>query len=212
MTKSIKDMSRVELEKYCSDLEQKKETLERDNKRLEVRLLDIMRDWNWMKGLFENRTMPVREKMTLYGLHRALGKKEPGPNGLTHIYKGDIAKVTGLTDGPIGDSLGVLEKKGLIERDLTPPQYNKETGKHERHNFVALGDAVKDNPKAIDFGGGKAGGRREKGKPNPCGCGCTERVVDRRVTCAGCGSILEETRKTVKADDDLELDPDEEVF
>lgn len=210
MTKSIKDMTREELENYCSELERKNAILVRDNGRLEARILKITRDWNWVRGLLENETMPTREKMTLYGLRQALEKKEPGPNGLALVYKGDISKVTGLTDGPIGDSLAVLKQKGLIERDLTPPKYNKETGKHERHNLVALGEVVRDNPRAIDFGGSKAGGKRERGKVNSCGCGCSDKVVDRRVTCAGCGAVLDETRKIVKADDDQDLD--EEVF
>ena len=212
MTKSIKDMSRVELEKYCSDLEQRNAILVRDNKRLEDRLCKLMRDLAWMKGLLENPTLPMREKITLYGSKRALEKKQPREDGLTHIYRSDISKLTGLSDSQVGDALKKLKEKGVIARKIER-HYDEKTEKHEQHNLIALGDLAKENPKAIDFADDSNwGGKREKGKPNACGCGCTERVVDRRVTCASCGSVLEETRKTVKSDEDLELDPDEEVF
>ena len=209
MTKSIKDMTREELENYCSELERKNTLLERDNKRLESRLLEITRDRNWMRGLLENTTLPMREKIALYGSRRALEKKQPREDGLTHVYRSDISKLTGLSDSQVGDALKKLKDKGVINRKIER-HYDAKTEKHEQHNLIALGDLVKENPKAIDFSDDSNwGGRREKGK-NPCGCGCSDKVVDRRVTCASCGAVLEETRRTVKADDDQDLD--EEVF
>ena len=210
MTKSIKDMSREELEKYCSELERKNMLLERDNNRLESKIWEITRDRNWMRGLLENTTLPMREKITLYGSRRALEKKEPREDGLTHVYRSDISKLTGLSDSQVGDALKKLKDKGVINRKIER-HYDAETDKHEQHNLIALGDLAKENPKAIDFSDDSNwGGKREKGKPNSCGCGCTDKIIDRRVTCAGCGSVLDETRKVVKADDDQDLD--EEIF
>lgn len=209
--KPMNDMSLEELRHYCSDLERKLIACEQRNGRLADRLMEITKDRNWMRGLLENKTIPMREKMALYGSQQVLERKQPREDGLTHVYRSDISELTGLTESQVGDALKKLSEKGVINRKIES-YYDRETNKHEKHNLIALEYAAKHNPKAIDFSDDSNwGGKREKGKSNACGCGCSERIVTRRVVCAGCGSVLDETVKRV-SETELDLEPDEEVF
>lgn len=208
---SIKEMSRKELEQYCSDLERKLTACEQRSQRLANKLMEVTKDRNWMRGLLENKTFPMREKIALYGAHAVLERKQPRADGLTHVYRSDIAEMTGLSESQVGDALKNLKGKGVIDRKIER-HYDRDTGKHEQHNLIALEYAAKHNPKAIDFNADNGwGGKREKGEPNLCGCGCTERIVTRRVVCKGCGTVLEETVKTL-GENDLELETDEVAF
>jgi DNA-binding MarR family transcriptional regulator len=199
------------LESDNSKLRQQLTACERQRERLAAKLMEVTSDRNWMRGLLENTTIPMREKVTLYGAHAVLERKEAREDGLTHVYRSDISKLTGLTESQVGDALKKLKERGVINRKIESRR-DKTTGKHEKINLIALEYAAKHNPKAIDFADeSNWGGKREKAETNSCGCGCTERIVTRRVVCKGCGTILDETVKTL-GENDLDLGPDEEVF
>ena|SRR2546430_15537003 len=198
-SQSSKKLSYKELERYCSDLERKLAASEENNSRLAAQLTDITKDRNWMRGLLENITIPIREKITLYGARRALRKKikEMRADGLTHVYRSDISKFTGLTENQVGDALKKLKDRGIIDRKIEP-HYNRETGKHEKHNLMALGELALENPKAIDFSDeDNWGGKREKKNKSCEHCGGEEFTVNTRAWCTSCGAKIRDDWKTL---------------
>jgi hypothetical protein len=165
----------------------------------------------WVHHIMSNTSASGDEKQATYWLRYRMKRKEPREDGLFHVYNTDIAKDSGLDDKKVGKIFKSLQERGLAKRRLEKKPDEK-TGQLKTFNWMALDQSVLDNPRAIDFGKNeKWGGKREKSdKPNACGCGCSDRVVTRRVVCAGCGTVLDETEKRLGENDDLETD--EEVF
>lgn len=164
----------------------------------------------WVYQMMSNTSASGDEKVAAYWVRFHSRGKDARADGLFHIYNADITKSSGLSDDKLGKILKKFEQKGVVERKLE--RKPDATGQLKTFNWMALDQSVMANPRAVDFGKNtKHGGVREKVKGNACGCGCTERVVDRRVTCKDCGCVLDETRKIV-GENELDLDPDEEVF
>src|SRR6266702_2113384 len=185
MTPRDSKKSYEELEQYCSGIERKLAASEKIIERLTAQLTDVTGDRNWMRGLLENITIPIREKIAIYGAKRALRKKqkEMREDGLTHVYRSDIAKFTGLTENQVGDSLKKLKERGIIKRRIES-HYDNETGKHEKHNLMALEDIALQNPKAIDFSAeNNWGGKREKKNKTCEHCGSEELIVHTEIIC-----------------------------
>lgn len=164
----------------------------------------------WIHQLMLNTSASGDEKEAAYWIRFHSRGKDPREDGLFHIYNNDITKSSGLSDDKLGKILKKFEGKGVVKRKLD--RKPDETGQIKTTNWMALDQSVMDNPRAIDFGKNtKNGGIREKGTGNACGCGSSEKVINRRVTCKGCGCVLEETVKTI-GNDELDLGPDEEIF
>jgi len=195
-SEKIKAMPREELEHYCSDLERRLIISDKNTERLTVRLVEITKDRNWMRGLLENVTIPIREKVTLYGAHSVLQKKEARADGLTHVYRSDISKLTGLTESQVGDSLKKLKDRGVIDRKIEP-YYDHETGKHEKRSWMALEDIALRNPKAIDFSSDDNWGGKRKKKTCPhCGSPHLQQYTHTILCCKDCAEQIDENWKT----------------
>lgn len=191
------------------DLERAYYQLLDDRNFLFKRVDELMKKLSWIHRLMTNITLPPREKVVLYGLSCELKTTDQREDGFTHVYRARLANKYGVSESAAGDSMKLLSKEKVIEKKIEHKTSEK-TGNLEKINLIAFGELVERNPKAIDFSTGKQrGGKRE---PNLCGCGCTERIVTRRVVCADCGCVLEETKKTLGENDELDLEPGEEVF
>lgn len=164
----------------------------------------------WIHQLMSNTTASGDEKEAAYWVRFRMKGTEPREDGLFHVYNADVVKQSGLSEDKLGKVLKKFGERKIIKRKLERKP-DKATGQLKTESWLAFDQDFLENPRTVDFGKNtNHGGTREKGKANSCGCGCADKVIDRRVTCAGCGAVLDETRKIVKADDDQDLD--EEVF
>lgn len=169
-------------------------------------------DLRWIHQMMSNATATGDQKQVAYWERFHTKNGEAREDGLFHIRNLDVAKDCGLDVDKVGKVLKSFKERGLVK--VKPETKRDETGQIKTKTWIALDRSLLDNPRAIDFGKNeKWGGKREPGepKPNACGCGCSDRIVTRRVVCAGCGTILDETEKRL-GENDLDLDPDEEVF
>jgi|SRR5271157_5242697 len=167
-------------------------------------------DLRWIHQLMSNTTASGDEKEAAYWVRYRIKILESREDGLFHVHNVDIVKHSGLSEDKLGKVLKKFEERGIIERKLERKP-DRKTGKIKTESWLAFDQSFLDNPKTTDFEKNtKHGGTREKSdKANACGCGCTERIVKRRVMCANCGTILDETEKRLgESQDDL----NEEVF
>lgn len=182
----IEDMSREDLERaYLRAVNDRDFYKERAD--------ELTRKLAKTHQLMTNTSVPPREKIVLYGLDKELEISEPREDGLSHVYKSRLASKYGLSSDATGDSLKLLNEKGVIERKIEQHR-NPETGKPEKINLVALGEIARKNPRAIDFSVGKKwGGLRTKGKRcEHCGSDDLQKLVHTQFFCKGCGSQVGE--------------------
>jgi hypothetical protein len=189
----IEDMSREDLEKAylraMSDRDFYKDKVDELTKKL-ARTHQLM----------TNTSVPPREKVVLYGLGKELETVEPREDGFSHVYRSKLASKYGLSPDAASDSMKSLSERGVIDRKVEPHR-NPETGKPEKLNLVALGEAALHNPKAIDFSKDKNwGGKRIKGCQS-CGGSHLQKLIHTQTVCMECGSTSEDW-KTVNIHDD----------
>ena len=166
----------------------------------------------WIHQFMSNTTASGDEIKAAYWLHFRMKVLKPREDGLFHVHNSDIVKHSGLSDDKLGKILKKFKDRGIIDREVER-RSDKDTGEIKTESWLAFDQSILENPRVVDFGKNtKHGGVREKGTGNACGCGCSEKVVRRKVICAGCGAVLEETEKHVGESEDLNLDSDEEVF
>lgn len=196
-------------EARCKALEIKVGRLEKEVDHYRTSFKECALERKWIHEIMTHPTAREREKIMWYASRYETQDGSSRDDGLVHLKCSYVAKKYGLSDDAVGKSFKILKEKGAIKRKVER-KYDKDTMTHQKINLVALEDTALQSPRAINFADqSNWGGKREKG--NPCGCGCTERVVDRRVTCKQCGCVLEETRK-VAGENELDLEPGEEVF
>lgn len=183
----IGKVSRDELERaYFQAIE--------DRDFLKKRVDELMKTIAWIHGLMRSK-FPPREKVYLYGINCEEKENEPEKDGLYRMPRAKLADKYGLSESQVGDCGKGLKEKGIIKK-RTDHRTSEKTGKIEKLSFVALGDSIRKNPKAVDFSSEKNwGGKRIKACAN---CGNTEFTVHtkKRCACTQCGQVEEEEKWT----------------
>lgn len=166
----------------AATLRQQLEDRDKAIAQLESKLENAQRDLRWISDLMSlpySECKP-REKLATYAVHFGTRGIAPRGDGLKNIRVDQLAKKVGMERQAMSHALGLLADSGVVRKEL---EDDKETGRKNSLNFIALSDIVALSPRNIHLkedrpvNGGlrkvklcpKCGGRHFKNKCDECG-------------------------------------------
>lgn len=161
---------------------------------------ELKKELQWIHDLMRNEKIQSDEKVVLYEAKYELSHSKMDEKGIARLYVWKVADETGISTDKVGKSLKLLSDHGVLERRVEHTISDR--GQMEKALFVGLTDVAR-NPKQISLPATKRGGKRTK---RFCpSCGNPEHIEHRKCICTSCGTVFDETWKTV--DDRTEEEP-----
>lgn len=164
-----------------------------DSNELEKENLKLREELAWIHTLMRNDTIQPREKVVLYEAKYELSLSRRDENGIARIFVWKIADETGVSERGVGKSLQLLSEHGIVERRVGYVT-NEVTGQGEKAIYLGLTDVAR-NPSKISLPATTRGGKRTT-KLCPS-CGHNEHIEHKKHICVLCGTVFDETWKTV---------------